>query len=180
MSDRWSRFDGVTNAILVACCLVVAGLALERRFGGDLGGQPPPLYEPGDTADVFDEIAYGDSDRTALLYVRSTCSYCTDSMPFYQTVTTARTTARAHSSASVSLVAVSMEPAEVTRNYLAEHGVEVDRIVSEDVRSVPTPTLVIVDSEGVVEQSWTGLLRPDAEDEVILALFPQLELTRMW
>ena len=73
-----------------------------------------------------------------------------------------------------------MEPAEVTRNYLAEHGVEVDRIVSEDVRSVPTPTLVIVDSEGVVEQSWTGSLRPDAEDEVILALFPQLELTRMW
>ena len=85
MKLRRFGLDSAVNIILVLCCVVVAGLAIERRVISDGVESPLDLYEPGELVDeaVGNSLVEG-TDRTLLLFVRSTCPYCTSSMPFYQ------------------------------------------------------------------------------------------------
>ena len=78
---------------------------------------------------------------------------------------------RARSAGSIAIVAVAMEPTDITERYLLDHGVEVDLVVPSIGRALPTPTLVTVNAEGEVERSWVGRLGPAQEDELLSVLF---------
>ena len=106
------------------------------------------------------------AEMTVVLVVRSQCTFCTDSMPFYR-----RLQQRAHHvSGRLRLVAVSLDPVAVGRAYLAEHGVMPDAVapypITTRTRVDGTPTLVAVDSSGRVVGRWTGRLSSTQEREM--------------
>jgi hypothetical protein len=104
------------------------------------------------------------------LFVNSGCHFCTDSMPFYKTLVSARNQRKTR----VALIAVSRESQADLDTYLRIHEVVVDRTISiqrlSNVKLRVTPTLVLVDGSGKVQRVWVGALKRDQEFEVLHAV----------
>jgi len=144
-------FDRVLNVLLLV--VVVYGIAAVRSTGS----LKLTTYEPGETVAAITGVSYAAAKRTAVLFIRSTCHYCTESVPFYQDLM--RGGAR--------LVAISGEPQESLNAYLDEHGLAIESATVERAswpKLTGTPTLLIVDDSGRVVKSWVGLLpAPDQQ-----------------
>jgi hypothetical protein len=71
------------------------------------------------------------------------------------------------------IVAVLPQPTDEARTYLLNLGVPILVVKQAPLACVSvsaTPTLMMVNSEGVVTDSWTGQLSPEFEKEVISKL----------
>ncbi len=105
--------------------------------------------------------------RNLVIFVRSGCRFCTDSMPFY------RRLSREARDAGVRLIAVGPEPREVLESYLHSHAIAPDEVISaspETTHVIATPTIAIVDRTATVLEAWVGKLPGDAERSVRAAL----------
>ena len=164
---RWRiSVDALVNvAILITCGIVVATVVQRRSVSP--AEAAPPVFKTGERAEALPGVRYDEASSTLLMYVRSTCRYCTQSMPFYRQLR--ETVARG----SVRLVAVSGEEGDVLATYLKQHGVDVDQRVTYDGRPVPTPTLVAVDRGGVIRDVWVGRQTSDGEARIMQRLRPQ-------
>jgi hypothetical protein len=124
-------------------------------------------------------LDYGRSGVTVVLVIRSTCPYCTNSLPAFRQICDApeRTGWR------VRCVAVSSEGEAVLKKYLESH----------DLRSVATfgvlpgtpltnvtPRLQIVGTDGVVKREWLGEIDQTVHGEIVgvlksLQIAPSIE-----
>lgn len=121
-------------------------------------------------------VEYKGARATLVLFLRSTCRFCTDSMPFYRQ-TLDLEPAR---SGALQVIAASYETVEVTKAYLQSHGVDVKSVVSitpGTARFQGTPTIVLVDASGRVIREWGGFLPPDAEAELHKAILAAATVT---
>lgn len=110
-------------------------------------------------------ISWADSEETIVLALSDKCKYCTDSAPFYKQLA-AETAKRP----GVRVVAVFPQDTSAGKKYLDDLGVAVNEVKQATLDSIGvrgTPTLMIVDKSGVVQQSWVGLLKGDRETEVL-------------
>jgi len=108
-------------------------------------------------------IDWSKSDRTLLLALSTTCHFCSESAPFYQKL-------QQQKSNDVRLVAVLPQSVEDSKNYLTKLGVSVGEVVQASLASVSvsgTPTLMLIDNNGVIKDSWLGKLA-DGEAEKFL------------
>jgi peroxiredoxin len=119
-------------------------------------------FKIGDRAEELPGVRYQESTGTIVLYLRSTCSFCTNSMPFYRTLSE-----RAGVSKGVRLVAVSPEDRSRLSDYIQAHQLRVDEAVTFSGARVPTPTLVLVDTTGVIRGAWVGQQEPSGENEIV-------------
>ena len=162
MSVPKLNVDLVANLAILATCTVVGGAVIHRYY---LSSERSPAavtqLKTGDRAETLPGVSYQDASATLVLHVRSTCQYCTESMEFYR-----RARQAIKRSERARLVVVSAEPREILQRYLDEHGVEPDLIISAPENPKPTPTLVLVDGQGVVRDSWLGLQKPDGEQRL--------------
>ena len=97
-------------------------------------------------------IDWSKSNRTVLLALSTTCHFCTASAPFYQKL-------EQQSPNDLRLVAVLPQSVEDGRAYLNKLGVAIQDVVQAPLASVGvsgTPTLLLVDREGSVIESWVG------------------------
>lgn len=146
-------FDRVLNVALLAAVLYgVVAIRLASR---------PALtaYERGETAPAIAGVSYGAAKRTAVLFVRSTCHFCTESMSFYQELV----------KDGRQVVAISGEPRDRLDAYLTENGLAIRSATitrGEWPKLVGTPTIVVVDASGRVVKSWAGLLSPHDQQNV--------------
>jgi thioredoxin-related protein len=126
-------------------------------------------YRTGEPAAELAAVDFTKTTHTIVLFVNSTCHYCTESMPFYRRLQEA-VKARGP---KIRIAVVSFEKVPVTRNYLQQHQISTDEIY-ELPRSVTrlnaTPTLLLVDRGGAVKLSVVGALPPDREDELLDAV----------
>jgi hypothetical protein len=102
--------------------------------------------------------------RQAILLILSTeCRFCTQSMPFYRSLSSER------GRRGYLLFAAFREPSHVAAAYLRTHGLAVDGITrasASDLSGSVTPTVVLVDEKKCVVESWVGQLLPAAEATV--------------
>lgn len=73
---------------------------------------------------------------------------------------------------SVKVVAVLPQPAAESESFLSGEGVQVDQVKQVPPGSIGvrgTPTMLLVDSKGVVTRVWTGKVQ-DAEQDNVLAV----------
>lgn len=111
------------------------------------------------------DIDWQKNGKTLLLAVSTTCHFCTESGPFYQHIV------KEHG--DTQLVALVPQQVDEGRQYLKKLGVEIDQIRQIQFNSLGvqgTPTLLLINSEGVVENLWLGRLRGDQETEVLSEL----------
>ena len=110
-------------------------------------------------------IEWAKNKRTLLIALSEGCHYCSASGPFYQ-----RLTKEASGEKNIGVVAVLPQAVDQARNYLTTLGVSVANVrqVSlEELGVIGTPTLILVNQEGVVTKAWRGQLPSNKEDEVL-------------
>lgn len=103
--------------------------------------------------------------RTLVLVISTQCHFCKVSTPFYRKVRAELKTLRT--------IAVVPQPANEAEQYLKDEGVRVDQIKQASLGDIGvrgTPTLLLVNSAGVVTNVWVGKLQPDQEQQVLAAL----------
>ena len=101
-----------------------------------------------------------------ILALRSDCPFCQQSMPFCR-----RLLARDRAGARIVVAAPPRDTG--IGDYLAAESVAPDSVVFPAPGALPvpgTPTLLLVDSSGLVTHAWIGLLNADREREVFDAL----------
>ena len=166
MNTVYKRVELFANIaiILVAIALVVV-LAKRFIFTGPDSDTPQSnigakLSLPG--------VDWSKNNKNLLLVLSDSCKYCTESAPFYQQLVQERAQRQ-----TFRLTAVFMQPASEGRKYLNGLGVAIDDVVELSPRAIRirgTPTLLLVNSAGVVTDEWLGKLPPEKEAEVLSRL----------
>ena len=155
-------------AVTAMICVVLAKSYLAPAPAAQASaGAPPEIsagVKRGDAVSVAG-IDWRKNGETLLLALSTTCHFCTRSGPFYQRL------AKEHGDAR--LVALVPQSSEEGRTYLKRLGVDVDDVRQTSLGELGvsgTPTLILVDGEGVASEVWVGALSPDKEEEVVSRL----------
>ena len=114
------------------------------------------------------DIDWTKSDKNVVLMLSNTCHFCTESAPFYKRLVQEQT-----QRGNFRLTAVLPQPVSDGQKYLNGLGVEINEIKQLSpgaIRVSGTPTILLVNSAGVVTEEWLGKLPPDKENEVLSRL----------
>ena len=150
--EKWlNRF---ANAAVVAIAVTaVLAIASPRR---EPDAKLLARYKEGDRIELQQVKTSG---PTLLIVTRSTCGFCTNSMPFYKTL------------ADLPVIWLATgEDSETNRRYLLANGVKADTVMTVQEASVTkvggTPTIILIDGQGFIQREWLGLLGPEQQREV--------------
>jgi len=113
-------------------------------------------------------VDFKSNQRTLVFVLQTTCRFCTDSGPFYQRLIRERA-----QFGGTRLLAVLPQAVQESKSYLAHLGITVDEVVQgslQDIGVQGTPTLLLVNSSGVVTEAWSRKLPPAAEDAILARL----------
>lgn len=125
--------------------------------------RPVPESPVGKTIPL-ENVNWKENKRTLVLYASTNCKYCTESSPFYQRLVKEMPTN------GVSLVAVLPQSVEEAKAYLNANDVNIPQVLNSSLDSIGvrgTPTLLLIDENGVISEYWRGKLSPDKEAEVL-------------
>ena len=160
--------EKVSNVALIVTCLLTSTVLAARYVRpGPTANDPASLlpFSIGQRMTDVQDVSYDQSAATLVLYAKSTCPYCSLSMPFYrQLVALPALTAK-----QVRLVVASAEPEQTVTAYLHQYGINPDG-VKRGSPSRPTPTLVLVDRNGTIRGMWVGKQKPESERDVVTRL----------
>lgn len=161
------RAEFITNVAIVVAAVLIGGVLVKRYFltTSDLvenrNNKPPILAG---TRISLAGVDWGTNGATLLLVVSSGCHFCSESAPFY------RRLLQEVEGSTVRLVAVLPQQIGEGKAYLNSLSVPIDEVRQAPLSSLGvsgTPTLILVDSTGVVTESWLGRLPPEKESEVL-------------
>lgn len=155
---KWFEIAANVSIIIVAVVIVIAFVrnyfpASKTSFpaiaaGAMLTGQP---------------VNWHASPKNVVLVLSTTCHFCKESSGFYRKlVEDCRSHART--------VAFFPQTPEEAQAYLKAEDVQVDEVKHANFQSLQiggTPTLLLVDSNGVVQKVWLGKLSEVKEKEVL-------------
>jgi thioredoxin-related protein len=108
-------------------------------------------------------IDWTQNGQMLLLVLSTTCHFCSESAPFYQQLIK-------ECGGNIRIVAVLPQSVSAGKDYLSRFGISVDDVMQVQFNSLGvrgTPTLIMVDSNGVVTDSWAGKL-PNTEEAKVL------------
>jgi len=155
---KW--FEIAANVAIIVVAVVIVIVFVRNYFpaskassptiaiGARLKGQP---------------VDWHDSQRNVVLVLSTTCHFCKESSGFYRKLAE---DCRSHARR----VAFFPQTPEEAQAYLRAEDVRVDEIKHADFQSLQiggTPTLLLVDSNGVVQKVWLGKL-PEAKEKEVL------------
>ncbi|MFV0388490.1 MAG: peroxiredoxin family protein [Pyrinomonadaceae bacterium] len=102
--------------------------------------------------------------RTLVVYVRKGCKFCDNSLPFYKHLI------EGNSKSNSAVVFVSQDDTKIMHKYLEEHSIATNRIYKADLSTIGvrgTPTLLLLDSNGKLEEYWIGQLSDEKQLQVL-------------
>jgi thiol-disulfide isomerase/thioredoxin len=157
--------EHTSNVALIVTCVLTSAVLGARYVRHaptprDLS-QLVPFSVGHEMKDVAD-ISYEQSAATLVLFAKSTCPYCSSSMPFYRQLVDLP----AVKAKEARLVVASVEPEATVRAYLQQYGIIPDKVTSS-AATRPTPTLVLVDRRGTIRGMWIGQQKPEGERDVV-------------
>ena len=165
--------DWIATAAMIAAAAAVIWTTLRTPRQSDAPAptivndprSEPASYRPGEKFGPIDGLRLGSDRKTLVLYLRSSCAYCTQSMEFYRRL--------AAQPDRPTLVVMGPESEQVLRDYVNQHGVIVDHIVTVPRAALKfpgTPALALVEPDGTVQKAWVGKLSANREGEVLKTL----------
>jgi thioredoxin-related protein len=162
-----NKLEALTNIATVITCAVICVVLLARTGTSDDRRGEDPSYKLGETVDIKN-VDYSLAPKTLVMFVRSNCRFCTNSMELYRKIIESP----AHRNGQFRVVAITPEESEVTAEYLSSHEVVVDGVVSvgqTETRFSGTPTLLVVDKRGKITGSMRGQL-PEKQARELLRI----------
>jgi len=169
LNNLYKKFELVANiAIILVAITLVAVLAKRFVFNSNQNEAPDQIRSNVGAKISQLDVDWSKSDKNLVLMLSNTCHFCTESAPFYKRLVQERTQRD-----TFRMTAVLPQPVSDGRTYLNGLGVAIDDIRQLSpgaIRIRGTPTLLLVNSAGVVTEEWLGKLPPEKEDEVLSRL----------
>jgi hypothetical protein len=169
MASAKSVIETSTNIALLTVCCLLGWLFVSHRDLWLHGKAQTPSDSSlmGEVLTQLPEYDWKSHEMTLVMAMRSDCHFCQVSMPFYKHLAElqADNQFRAH------LLAVM--PDTRAANPLQSGGINVQGVYELPLNSIHvsgTPTLLLVNASGRVDQAWVGLLTPAQEKDVITVL----------
>ena len=165
----WYRpsLEKLGHVAFIVMCVAVTAVGVQRLVSARTAPAAPPApFEAGTRLALHPKLAAGEARAAAVIALSSNCQYCTASMPFYRRLSELP----AAKDGRLKLGVVGIQPEVELREYMAGHGLAVLTVVDLRESGVPvqaTPTLLLINAEGAVTQSYAGRLRPEQEDAVV-------------
>lgn len=161
MSPLVRKIEIAANVSIIVVAILVC-VAAFKYFRAKSGPQAAgPAIAAGTKINLPNED-WARNRKTLLLALSTNCKYCSASAGFYQRLI-------GTASSNIRVVAVFPQSPEESKKYLNELEVAIDvkQISPASFGVRATPTLILVNSEGSVINSWVGQLSPDKEAEVM-------------
>lgn len=163
MSRLVRKIEIVANVCIIVVAIVVCVAAVRYfRTKASSSQAPTPAMAAGTRINLPNQD-WASSGKTLLLVLSTNCKYCSASAGFYQRLIGA-------ASSNTRFVAVFPQSPEESKKYLNALEVTIDDVKQISPASfgvAASPTLILVNSEGSVINSWVGQLSPDKEAEVL-------------
>lgn len=169
-NNVYKKLELIANiAIILVSITLVTVLAKHFVFNGRNQNETTDQIQSnvGNKVSQLD-IDWSKSDKNLVLMLSNACHFCTESAPFYKRLVQERTQRD-----TFRLTAAFQQPVNDGRTYLNGLGVGIDdirQISPGTIRIRGTPTLLLVNSAGVVTDEWLGKLPPEKENEVLTRL----------
>src|SRR6185295_19263171 len=157
------RFESVTNIAILIAALIASVVLVRNYLLSGPGRRLPPQVAVGETFALTD-VDWKGNGNTLVLALAPGCDSCSESAPFYRRLMAELAAQRIH------VTAVLPESVEESREYLRNLNVEIGDVRQgsfELLKIRGTPTLILVDEQGVVRNVWLGRFPPDKEQQVI-------------
>ena len=151
------------NIAIVIVALVVVGVLVKQYWGRRQPAKPPAIAAG--TKMTIADVDWAKNGSTLIVALQKGCHFCSESAPFYQ-----RLVNDTHDKNGLKIVAVLPQDISDARQYLESLKVPIADVKQAQLSSFGvsgTPTLILVDGQGRVLNSWVGRLPPDAEAEVM-------------
>ena len=162
MSPLVRKIEIAANVSIIVVAILVC-VAAFKYFRAKSGPQAAaPAIAAGTKINLPNED-WARNRKTLLLALSTNCKYCSASAGFYQRLIGA-------ASSNTRFVAVFPQSPEESKKYLSALEVTIDDVKQISPASfgvAASPTLILVDSEGSVINSWVGQLSPNKEAEVL-------------
>lgn len=158
-------FDLLASVAVIAAASLVIGVIVKAHFKAKNGNHYPEALRKGSVLAQIQGVDLSGSPRTLILALSTNCRYCSASTPFYRQLIQGRDEARA----PIRMIAVFSEPQDQAAAYLGQHQLDVPSAAGADYRKIGiplTPSLILVDSNGEIINSWIGQLTEDEEKDV--------------
>ena len=167
MSNLYKKAELVTNIAIIAVALLLGGVVVKRFL---LSPQPPAPVKPiaAGTRIALPDMEWAKSRQTLLVVLAQGCRFCSESVPFYQ-----RLAKEVIGRSDVQLVAVLPQSPTEGRKYLDDLDVSIKEVRQAELPSIQvagTPTLILVDNQGIVTRAWVGKLPAEEEADVLRSL----------
>jgi hypothetical protein len=162
----FKKIELLANVAIIVIALLLGAVLVKRYLMTDDQASRPAAEQirPG-TKINLPGVDWSKSEQTLVLALSDGCHFCTESAGFYQ-----RLAKEKASVGGVRLIAVLPQEISQGQTYLSKLGVAVDEVRQSTLSAIGvsgTPTLLLVDKNGAVKQSWLGKLPPDKETEVL-------------
>jgi thioredoxin-related protein len=111
-----------------------------------------------------EQINWNNSPKNVALVLSTTCHFCKESTRFY------RELVRECNSRQIRTIAFFPQSLEAGRAYLEAEGVSINEVRQAEFKALKvsgTPTLLLVDNNGIVQHVWIGKLTAAKEKEVL-------------
>lgn len=180
--------DSLLNGALILCTVLIvvafvrsgylrsSASANQTKPRINKVGQPQRRADPVGQKISLQGVDFSKSTQTLLLFLNTQCRYCQKSEPFYRRI---RTEVTDHQ--QLRLIAVFPQSPEKSKKYLDDAGITLDdvrQLVPGDLVVKGTPTLLLVNREGIATKEWVGFLSPPEESDVVLLLGDKRETHR--
>jgi hypothetical protein len=154
---KWLEVAANVSIVIVAVVIVIV---FARNY---LASKTSPATIAAGARLTGQPVNWHDSQKNVVLVLSTTCHFCKESSGFYRKlVEDCRSHART--------VAFFPQTPQEAQAYLNAEDVQVDEIKHADFQSLQvsgTPTLLLVDSKGIVQKVWLGKLSEAKEKEVL-------------
>ena len=165
MSERLTQIEKkievLANVAIVLVAFSIVGVLLYKCSPNK--PQTPELKIGGQFS--LPGANWSNHKQTLVLLLQKSCHFCVESAPFYQKLSTA-----SRAQTQTRMLAVLPNPVDEAKNYLKELGIEIADIRQADLGALGvagTPTIVLVNDQGTIIESWVGKLKPEEEEKIL-------------
>jgi hypothetical protein len=150
----------IADVAIVAAAIIFCALFVKKYFLNE--GRPSPGVG---AKIVVQGVDWSSKPETILLVLDKDCHFCTGSAPLYQKIVKV-----ADANHDLQLIAVTPDATSDGKTYLDSIGVSISNIKQSSLRdlNVPgTPTVLAVDKDGRITESWVGMLTSQQEIDLL-------------
>ncbi len=166
-SGSKNTLEVVTNvAVLLAATAFIAALS----WGFFARQQAPTAgsgFRKGEPAPVLPSIDYAGASKTLLVAMSTKCHFCTESIPFYNSLVERHPGTR--------VLAVFPNDEDEVKEYARQQRLRLEAVGGVDFRALrieSTPTMILIGGDGKILDFWIGKLSAANEARVAVAVDP--------